>query len=274
MSGTSWQRGVADMRAAGINPMLSFMQGGASTPSGATADVPANPLGEAVSSAMAGFQARNQNRLMLEQIRKASNDADSAETASKMAQAEYGFLFGDPARNMMNTRRQLQWQAEQNQRTASAYQATQQGRKNELPGFVSSTARQIAEWFSNAVTGGRRGKDLMYPRGSSEGTVAVSDWPQGGVDRPTVCEEKSLTRQSEAESCDINQIMKRYEKTGVLPRSIGKRCSRTSRLWDRFGKRWIRSRRRIGPSWSSRRRCGSPSGTTRWRSWISQRSGE
>lgn len=43
------------------------------------------------------------------------------------------------------------------------------------------------------------------------------EWPQGGVDRPTVCKEKSMTRQSEAESCDINQIMKRFEKTGVLP---------------------------------------------------------
>lgn len=32
MSNTSWQRGVQDMQAAGINPMLAFMKGGASTP--------------------------------------------------------------------------------------------------------------------------------------------------------------------------------------------------------------------------------------------------
>lgn len=70
MSGTAYQRAVADMRLAGINPMLAYMQGGASSPGGAQASIP-DTVGPAVSSAMHA-------RRLLEEIKMIK-----AETADK-----------------------------------------------------------------------------------------------------------------------------------------------------------------------------------------------
>jgi len=51
MSNTSYQRVMADMRKAGLNPILAYNQGGASTPSGSSAQM-VNSMSGAVSSAL------------------------------------------------------------------------------------------------------------------------------------------------------------------------------------------------------------------------------
>jgi len=67
MSNTSYQRAVQDMRLAGINPALAYMQGGASSPAGSTAKME-NVIGPAASSAVHGVRLRKEMALLDAQI--------------------------------------------------------------------------------------------------------------------------------------------------------------------------------------------------------------
>lgn len=97
MSSTSWQRGVQDMRKAGINPMLSFSQGGASSPIGQAAQVP--DYGRMVGGSAASFgmsplqtaQKRSLDAATLAALGKTPNtaatrDLDKARTKAAIQQ--------------------------------------------------------------------------------------------------------------------------------------------------------------------------------------------
>lgn len=86
-TGTSYQRGVADMKAAGLNPMLAYSQGGAASGGGASASM-GNELGAGANSAQSALLARQQMQQSAAQINNINADTSNKEQQTTNLESE------------------------------------------------------------------------------------------------------------------------------------------------------------------------------------------
>ena len=98
MSSTAYQRAVHDMRLAGINPMLAYQQGGASSPGGAMPQLQ-DIVGPAVSSAMHGKRlvAELQNMAKQRQLVGMQTQTEMARSSHEYASAQLARAHADAA---------------------------------------------------------------------------------------------------------------------------------------------------------------------------------
>jgi len=170
MANTEYQRGVSDMKAAGINPMVAFQQGGASSPNVSAATViPEDAIARGVSSAADKAALMLQLKQMDANIALTRANAQKATAEAKTA----GVTSGNAAERQHWEIQQIRKDVE---RTISQFQLNDSQRRQIeelLPLMVEREKANIAQVEAQTTSARAEGqlKEAALPSARAEAEV-------------------------------------------------------------------------------------------------------
>lgn len=176
MANTSWQRGVTDMKAAGLNPMLAVSQGGATTPNVSAAQViPEDAWGRGMQSAGQMAMALGQNLANIEltraQTQKTLAEAETARSYSaksgelahyqvekvrkEIEEVISRFQLNDEQRKQIMDMLPVLIESERKRQQLATSQSAQAQRETELKGYEIPSAKAEAEVWEKLGAAGK-----------------------------------------------------------------------------------------------------------------------
>lgn len=170
MSNTAYRRATADMASAGLNPMLAYTQGGASTPSSSAATVqPEDALSRGVSSA----GGKLMQQVGLEQI-KANIDLTKANAAK--AWTEAGVARDTSGSRVSQAHYDVEHTRKQIEEVISRFQLNDEQRAqiNKMLPLIAETEKyraRLTDWQGQSAKQEERLKFYQIPSARAEAEV-------------------------------------------------------------------------------------------------------
>lgn len=144
MSNTSYQRAVSDLGAAGLNPMLAYAHGGATTPAGSQANIE-DTIGPAIQTGQQAFRATTEAGVRSAQV------ADiKASTGLKTAQTEESAAHSRQADSQAALNAVLASKAQQDTQTSAAQAGLHEANRTSIMANLEKIAPEIKVLVSQA----------------------------------------------------------------------------------------------------------------------------
>lgn len=186
MSNTGYQRGVADMRAAGLNPALAYQNGPASAPSGAMATAQAERKGD-IGGGLGANAAKTVG--LNAEVQNANSQTALNKENTAVAEANVGKVSASAKETETNTRK-LEEDLKTSKETAKIRKNEREVSDAELPSRktsapVSVWADVIGKVFGTANTGKKAmlNESLSNQQSRNKGP-GVSGWRGSKIRKP------------------------------------------------------------------------------------------